>query len=83
MKFPQVIVGVQNQDQCYEIVNDLVASGLECFKDFHFEYRKSNYWNNPEFTDWDCDRTAVFQFRNESLLTWFLTKYGQLHCKTI
>jgi hypothetical protein len=83
MKFPQVIVGVRNQDQCLQIVDDLEGAGLECFKDFNFEYRKSNYWNNPEFTDWDCDRTAVFQFRNESLLTWFLTKYGQLHCKTI
>ena len=83
MKFPQVIVGVRNQDQCLQIVDDLVGAGLECFKDFNFEYRRSNYWNNPEFTDWDCDRTAVFQFRNESLLTWFLTKYGQLHCKTI
>ena len=83
MKFPQVIVGVQNQDQCLQIVDDLEGAGLECFKDFNFEYRRSNYWNHPEFTDWDCDRTAVFQFRNESLLTWFLTKYGQLHCKAI
>lgn len=84
MIFPQVMVEVQNQDQCLRIVDGLVAAGFECFKDFNWEYRNSNHcWTTPESADWDHDRTAVFQFRSESIQTWFLTKYGQLHCKTI